>query len=242
MSKVAPGSSGRLTACLVGMVVFFSVLLATPLCASEYEDIVERAFATMDDSYEESWSFTEVSMREEVRYEASFDPRRKEEERWILVSVDGREPTKEETEDFLEEKAEILEEEAMDERENEVDMAPGTLTLLEETGEYWLFSFVPADEEEGEKFMKHVDGTMKVVKEGHYVEFIDLRSPEPFKPAMGVKIKTFLTRITFGPAVPDGPVVPMSVDVRVEGSALFAIKFDEAETIQFLDYEYVGEN
>ena len=94
MTEATPGRSARRFGCLLAAIVVSGVLFAPALWASDYEGIVERAFETMDDSYEESWSFTEVSMREETRYEASFDPRRGDDEPWILVSVDGREPAK----------------------------------------------------------------------------------------------------------------------------------------------------
>lgn len=229
-----------LSNCVLKTVVLLGMCFAASLYASEYEDIVERAFEAMDDNYEESWSFIEISTREEVRYEASYDPRRQIDDRWTLVSVDGRAPTEKESKSFLDEKAEILDDKSGEDDDEDVDIKPGTLTLLEETSDYWLFSFVPTEEEEDMKFMEYIDGKMKVVKDGHFVEYLDLRSPKPFKPAMGVKIDTFLTRITFGPAIPEGPIVPMSVDVQVKGKALFAIKFDEKETIHYQDYEYAG--
>lgn len=72
------------------------------------------------------------------------------------------------------------------------------------------------------------------------MENINLSNAEPFKPMTGVKIESFLTRMTFGAAIPGGPILPMGVDVRVEGRALFAIKFDETESYRYQDYKYVG--
>jgi hypothetical protein len=56
-----------------------------------------------------------------------------------------------------------------------------------------------------------------------------------------VKIKEFVTRLMFGPAADGGPIVPLSVDVRIKARAFIAIGIDETMSISFSDYEYVGD-
>jgi hypothetical protein len=63
---------------------------------------------------------------------------------------------------------------------------------------------------------------------------------KPIKPAFSVKISRFVTRLTFGPAVDGGPIVPKTVDVQVKGRAALLIRFDESESTHYSDYEYVG--
>ena len=119
---------------------------------------------------------------------------------------------------------------------------PGTLELVEESDDAWHFAFEPADDEDEEsrEFMRHVEGRLVVRKSGHYVETISLRNEKPIRPMPGVKISTFETLIEFGPAVPGGPIVPRSIDVRVRGRAFLAIGFDETESIRFSAWEYAG--
>ena len=59
---------------------------------------------------------------------------------------------------------------------------------------------------------------------------------------MGVKIEEFEMHIGFGPVAKDGPIVPTSADIRFEGRALFATKFDETETLQNKGFNYVVSN
>ena len=84
------------------------------------------------------------------------------------------------------------------------------------------------------------DGTITVIKDRYYVGSIDIRTDKPVKPATGVKIKTFRTTLTFGPAADDGPIVPLSIDVEVSGRAMLVIRFDEKESARFHEYEYVA--
>jgi hypothetical protein len=56
----------------------------------------------------------------------------------------------------------------------------------------------------------------------------------------GVKIKTLSTILTFGPAIPGGPIVPKTMDVRARGCAFLTIGFDETEAVRFSAWEYVG--
>ena len=117
---------------------------------------------------------------------------------------------------------------------------PGSLSLIEETDSYWLFNFLPAEDEDDEGILKHLDATLKIVKGGPYIEFISLQSNKPFRPQFGVKISNLTTRLVFGPAAMNGPIVPVSVDIRIKARAFLAISVDETVSISFSDYEYVG--
>jgi hypothetical protein len=122
----------------------------------------------------------------------------------------------------------------------EAIIEPDTLELLEETEDHWRFTFVP--DEDGEDFLAHVDATLKIAKGEHpYLQEIDLRSKKPFKPGFGIKMKEFLTRLTFGPIAEEGPVVPRSVDIKVSGRAFLVINFDQATTRAYTDFEYAGD-
>lgn len=224
------------------MMLLFCFFSASFVFAGQYEDIVDKAFEAFDTDISESWSYTEISKRDDTVFVASHDPGRAEEDRWLLVSVDDRVPTEEETEKFLSEKLAGDEEDQEKDKDNSADamIKPDTLELLEETVGYWMFGFVPSEDDEDEGFMNHIYGTMKVVKNGHYVEYMDLSNKAPFKPVTGVKIKKFRTRLVFAPATTGGAIVPKSVDFHVEGRAFLAIKIDETESVRYENYKYVG--
>ncbi len=229
----------RLSAALLALALSFP-MIAT---ANDYSEIVTLAFAAIDTDFDDEWAFTETSTEEEVVYVGRYDPR--EEDPWMLLSVDGREPTDDEARDWRSRKGDGRDEDD-DDGDDGIEVtfvSPESITLIEETDEHWLFGFEPnidVEDEREAKFMRHVEGRLTVVKDGHYLGEIDLRNSKPIRPAFSVRINTFVTTLTFGPAAEDGPIVPQTVDVHVQGRAMLAVRFDETEAVRFSHYEYAG--
>jgi len=205
--------------------------------AEDYSDLLDEAIETIDWDFEEEWAFTETSLHEEKLFVGHYDPRLAEDARWSLVSVDGREPTDRQQRKFQHDKNDH--DSDSDDGLSRITTAvkPDTLELAEETDEYWLFTFVPDMDQK--ELVDSVDAAIKIIKDGHYVEFLEIRNKEDIKPGFGTKITRFLTRLTFGPAIDGGPIVPQTVNVRVTGRALFFIGFDETEAIKYSDFEQV---
>ena len=207
---------------------------------ADYASLLQEALAALEYN-EMEWAFTEASIEAGTETVARFDPRRPAGERWSLLSVDGREPTQDEIDDFTEDKLDDDESGSDDDDEVHTMVEGDSLTLVEETDEYWLFSFVPSEEDDEEDFAEFMDGTLEIAKDGRYVSSIDIRSDEPFRPRFGVKVNSILTRLTFGPASPDGPIVPQTIDVDIDIRALLLLRIDETVSISFSDYEFVGD-
>jgi hypothetical protein len=238
------------------ILLLIGLLLPAFAIANEFEDIVQRAFESIDREFEEDWAYTETSTEEDVVTVGRYDPRLPENERWKLVSVNGLEPQEDEIEDFLEEKendrrhdrrgsrpdqdeeSNAVAEDHEDEREHSAIVNFASLELVEETSDHWIFDFKPNDEDDDEDFMQHVKGRLKVIKNGHYVASVRLSNEKTIRPVIGVKISRFDMAMTFGPAATDGPIVPITVDVEVKGRAMLVIKFDEVERIRFSDFEF----
>lgn len=216
------------------------LLLAAFARAESHDALVGRAFDALDDGFPESWSFTETVENGEGTSIARYEPNRPEAEAWRLLSIDGRAPTEKETRKFQEQKARRREaRESDDSRSLSIDdmVAKGTLTLREETGSHWEFGFVPAtDSDEDAEFMRFVDGTLRVLKDGHYVSLIRLRNRETIKPGKGVRIDAFDTRLEFGPAYAGGPILPQLVQSEVRGKAMLMIRFDEKERVRYSEF------
>ena len=226
----------------------FGLLLAPATFAEDYAAIVERAFAAIDSDFHSSWAFTESSLEEGVTVTGRYDPRRPEGERWSLLSVDGRTPGEDEIEDYLDDKEDDYQwdNDHSDDGNDEFELVDfDTLELVEETDEHWLFSFIPAEDneedEEARDVLRKIVGSIKVVRDGHYLEYLDLRNDKPIRPAFSVRISRFLTRLTFGPAGGDGPIVPLKINVEVKGRALLVVTFNETESITYSGYEHVGD-
>jgi len=217
------------------LLTFFFLCVVTPSHAEDYKQLFEDAVETVDWELEKNWAFTESTLTDDKRWVARHDPRDNEDERWTLVSVDGRKPNEDELREFEHDK----EEHETSDNSQRIDIVDvETVELLEETEEYWLLTFVP-DEDEVE-FFDNVDATVKIIKDGGYLEEIDLRNSADIKPGFGTKISTFIMHFQFGPAIEEGPIVPLNMAIRVKGRALIFIGFDESEIIEYSDFEFAG--
>ncbi len=218
------------------MTRFLAVLILACLAgaahAEDYKTLFEEATAAIVWDLEDQWAFTESRLSDETVWVSRFDPRRAEGERWTLLSVDGRTPTSRELREFASDK-EDYETSASGQRLDLVDA--DTLELVTEDDESWLLRFVP-DEDEVE-FIDNVDASVRIMKNGPYLQSVDLRNSADIKPGYGVKIGTFLVGLEFGPAVVDGPIVPRSMKIRVGGNMLLFFGFEETEVIEFSDFE-----
>ena len=216
------------------MVLWLS--LAGPALADDYRALFDEAAESIEWNIEESWAFTETHINDDEARVARFDPRKPEDERWSLVSIDGREPTTAEIREFRSDKNES----DTSDTSNRLDIVGAdTLELIEETDTRWHFRFIPNEDEID--FMDNVDATVTIRKDGPWVEVVDLRNHYDIQPGFGTKIATFLVSLEFGPAVLNGPIVPKTMKVKVSGRALLFIGFSETEHIEYGDFVYVGE-
>ena len=81
---------------------------------------------------------------------------------------------------------------------------------------------------------------MRIVKDGRYVEALQIDNFQDIEPGFGTKLTEFKMRFAFGPAVDDGPVVPKTIEVRVKGRALLFFGFDDTEVLRYSDFAYAG--
>lgn len=210
-----------------------------PAFAEDYNALLDEAVEAIAWDFEKEWAFTETSLQEDELWVGRYDPRLEEDERWLLISVDGKEPTGRQRREYRHDKDEHRDDADDDDNRVTAIVAPDSLELVEETDEYWLFTFVPSEEEAA--FINGVDAMIRIRKDGRYVESLEMRNHEDIKPGYGTRITEFQTRFTFGPAVENGPVVQKSLNVRVKGRALLFIGFDETEAIQYSDFEHVAD-
>ena len=218
-----------------------------------YEALFKTALDAITWDFHDDWAFTATSSGKEGDRVGRYDPRRPENERWTLISIDGRAPTEEEAAQYVDNRGDHHfgdndDDDDGDDNDNDaIDMVePGTLELVEETDDYWLLSFVPTDDnddddEVGRKVLESMHGTVKIIKDGEYLAFVDIRNEKPIRPKLGVKMSRFLMRLAFGPAADDGPVVMKSMDFAIKLSAFVLVRVNEAESMAFSEFEYAGD-
>ena len=210
------------------------LVTAIAQAAENNEEIYERAVEAVDFDFEQDWAYTETWVTSEHVWVGRYDPRRTPGERWQLQSVDDRKPSDDEFEEFYSDK----EHDHSDRGGNRVNamVEPGSVRLIDENDDFWLFGFDPGEHE----IMDSVDATIRVSKSDGHLEYIDIRNHSTIKPGFGVKISRLITRLTFGPAVDEGPIVPLTTQVEVQGRAFLIVSFDEEELFQNSDFEFVG--
>lgn len=233
------------------LVLFVTTAAVAETTHDSYESLFESAINAIAWDIHEEWAFTQTTSGSEGDFVGRYDPRRPAGQRWTLLTIDGRKPTDEEAARYVEDKdGEHFGDNDDDEegKNNDVDamVEPGTLQLVEETDDYWLLSFVPTDDDDeedevGRKVLQRMSGTVKIIKDGEYLTFIDIRNEKPIRPKIGVKMSKFLMRMTFGPAIDDGPVVMKSMDFAIKLRAFLVVRVNEAESIRFSDFEYAGD-
>lgn len=204
----------------------------------DYKRLLDEAVANVEWNVEESWAFTETSLSEGELYVGRFDPRLDEDARWTLLSVDGKEPTDEQRQEYAHDRNEHSDDTSDDDNRVTSNVDPDTLELVEETDEHWIFTFVPEQDEPA--FRDSVDAMVRIIKDGRYIDLLEMRNFQDIKPGFGTKITQFQMRFSFGPAIENGPIVPLSLDVQISGRALLFIGFDETEVKKYSDFEYAG--
>ncbi len=207
---------------------------ATAAAQEDYNAIFKKAVDAVAFEFDTAWAYTETRINSEGTWKGRFDPSLPPGERWQLLSVDGRDATEEEVEEYLEDKYDDNSREG-DERVDAL-VEPDSIRLIEDGGDYWLLGFTPDEED----ILESVDATIRIDKDGGQLVYIDLRNHETVRPAIGIRISKLITRLTFGPAVDGGPIVPLATQVEVKGRAYLVVSFDEQEIVRNSDFVFVG--
>ena len=214
-----------------------------PLIAigADYDEILQNALAELNNDYLDNWMFNEERIFDGVLTEAQYDPRLKD--KWQLHSIQGKAPTPEEREKFVQEKIKETMSDGKQKRRRDLKslVSLKTLKLVEESEEHWLFNFVPDREGAEGQFMALLHGELKISKQSLAIEYIDLRNDEIIKPRFGFRVDEFFSRIEFMRLKMPGPVVPSSIEFRIKAKALGMVNVDEKIVLTYTNYQIVEE-
>ena len=235
-----------------GLIAVVAVFFTSVACAEaphgSYEALFQSAIKAITWDFHGDWAFTITSSGSDGDRVGRFDPRRPQDERWTLLMIDGRPPTDKESAEYAKNNHHFGDGDGDGDNgdDSAIDMVePGTLRLVEETDDYWLLSFVPTDDDDeddvGRKVLESMQGTVKIIKDGEYLAYIDIHNEKPIRPKRGVKMKKFLMHMSFGPIADNGPVVMRSMDFAIKLSAFVLVRVNEAESLAFSDFEYARE-
>ncbi len=221
-----------------------AVLSAHASQAVDVDLVAEALRATFADR-DESWAFTETVTENGQTRMSRFDPRLPEDEQWRLISVDGRPPTEKESKSAAQkrkaERGTPNPDSPFPDWTGDGKIEPESLSLVEETPAYLIYRFMPpAKDEDDAKSSQYIAITLRIVKDGPYVASVDMRSPKPFKPGVGVKIEEFVTTLSFEPVSANGTILPSTVGFRLLGRAFLVKKINVHTDVSYGEYELVG--
>jgi hypothetical protein len=231
---------------LVASAILCAAVLSAHASQAVDVDLVEKALRATFDPSDESWAFTETAIENGQMRVSRFDPRLPEDEQWHLISVDGQAPTEKERKSAAQKRK--AEREAANPDSpfpnwtGDSSIDPESLSLVEDTPAYVIYRFIPQTKDEDDaKSSQYIHITLRIIKDGPYVASVDMRSPKPFKPGVGVKIEEFVTTLSFQPVSANGTILPSAVGFRLLGRAFFVKKINVQTNVSYRDYELVGD-
>ena len=89
-----------------GLIAVVAVFVTSVACAEaphgSYEALFQSAIKAITWDVHEDWAFTVTSSGNDGDRVGRFDPRQPEDERWTLLTIDGRAPTDKESAEYAE--------------------------------------------------------------------------------------------------------------------------------------------
>ena len=230
-------------------VFLFSVVSGHAAAATlNLQNLVTDAFAALESEVQDRWQFTEASDDGEFERLARYNPQAPEGRQWLLITVDGRAASDDEVAEFRRQKREQKERE--NERNGGAETNPldsidlESLRLLEDNASAWRIGFTPVGAGEGRKMMAQMQGTVSISKSGLCVEYLEISSPGPVKPQIGVKVNHFLSRFEFAPVgEPEqqnaqcGRLLPVAMQFEINMRAFGVMAVDRTMSARYSDYQ-----
>ena len=217
---------------------FFLYLSVGSASAQPASDVVTQAFNGFDEDYRDKWGFDELREDGDKAWLGRYSP--KSGGLWILLAVDGREPTEEETKEYFEEKEAQRERESSEDEEGGPPRRPidsidlDTLELEQGTAESLVYSFLPLGRGDQAKMMKKMRGELSIRKSDSCIEYLEITNPKPFRPQITVKLNRFFSRFDFGSPISEDNagggacenIVPLGTQFEMDMKALGLMNID----------------
>jgi len=206
----------------------------------DYQLMLEDAMKKIREDYPDYLAFREQVTRGGNTVVGDYDPSRGDAS-WMLLSMDGVAPAEKEIEKYVKDKQKQTENAKKYPERSPLGVKtmvePGSLELIEDQAERWLFSFTPTGEDQ--KMMRKMKGELSINKAGNYLEWMDVRSKKPFKANFVTKMKEFVMHYEFQ-SLDGGQVVPASFEFRIHIAVGGIDVADERLFANYSDYKFVN--
>jgi len=190
----------------------------------------------------EEWHYVRTRVSEEGVIVDRHDPTQPGEAHWQLVSIDGRAPTREEIEDYEDERADHSKD---DEKARGEEIArvldPGTVRLVGQEGAARRFSLgLRSPDGKRERVFRALAGELEVVPgpTAHWVREVRVWNQDTLRPYLGVRIDE--ADLVFRFTLKDGWVLPAAVEARWSGEFLMLKDIGKQLRFTLTDFRRVG--
>jgi len=240
---------------VIGLTILYIACSFSIVSATDTPSLFEKAFEEAILTSYKNWAVTVTATDKDETIVERIDYSQTGDNRWQLISIDGKKPSKSKVKKYLKNKRKEQKAEIKYRQKNNLDestkylvnkslipeVRPGTITLINQTEKQSVFHFRPLMNDSEEKEMEaHLYGEMTVNKSSATVEKIRLFSKEPFD-VNSAKIKKFDQTMTFASAntTVQGRALNFiqSLKIIIKGKAMGMFNFDEVSTINFTGYE-----
>lgn len=188
----------------------------------------------------EQWHYLRTRHGEDRVIVDRHDPTMPGEAHWQLVSIDGREPTEAESEEYDDDRADHSD---IDERANNEDwvkvIVPESVRLLSTEGEAQRYGYdLQSPDGRREKLFAGIEGDLLVVDDANpaWIREVRLRNREVLRPALGVRIDAF--DMVFRFRRQEAWVVPTEVQARWTGEFLMLKDISDEVRFTLADFRH----
>ena len=212
--------------------------LATLGWANEHLDRISGAAERMDAFDPNEWTFKAETTKAEEIWLGWFDPT--QDPVWQLSSVDGKSPTQDQVDTYLEEMREGTDSEEDEDTFLEF-ISPESLKLTEQKGHLFTYQFKPIFKEFSKKNRERVQGEFVYNSELDIIQRLTFSNTKPIKFAGGAaKLEKFHMEMTF--TLIGGKVFLDTAKEEMNGKFAFVKSFEENKFSKYYDAEFIVTN
>ncbi|MFA6961816.1 MAG: hypothetical protein WC205_13765 [Opitutaceae bacterium] len=184
------------------------------------------------------WAFTQTTSAADHSRIEHYDPLGRRDIQWTLVKQDGRSPSADETQKYIEIKARRSSNQTAPNVKDQI--LPDTCEVLSETPERGVYRFQLKPGDDDDHSAQYMRVTYTLHRPTGTIEQIELASTEPFSPVLMIKIKEARTVMTYTLPEADRPSFLKEVTVRIRGRAVWIRSLDQDMTVAYSDYVFAG--
>lgn len=220
---------------LLGFTCTFVTAGEIPSSIAAHRSTLESVLKTFQIEAPRGWSFTQTTEGDGHSRVERYDATQPEFNRWTLLQENGRPPTPDERQDYIEKLSRRSRGGTAPRLIEQLDLS--TLEVSAEDAERTTYRMRLKPGEEGDATAKFLQASVVLHKPTHSIESFSLASIAPFSPTFGVKIETMQTTMTYSLPDPGRPALLQKSLTHLRGRAFLFKSLDADLTVTFTAYD-----